>query len=302
MAETKTKAPAKRATPKTSTLAKVEPNKTEQLLKLAIDKDLDVAKLEKLIDLANQQEERAAKRDFDEHFAAMQKQLIPVSKDRAVTNEAGKELYQYATLDQVIATVGPILTDHGFSYRWEEESILEGKEKRVTCIISGWGFEKRTTIDIPIQPSTKFTNQVQQRGSATKYGMRYSFKAAVGIVDEAEDNDARGSEEREEIYREYISAIRECETQEKLKRVYNGIFKALEGDEHGRSIMREVKNQQKEKIAAAQASDPDPETPKPKPAAKATGKKDLTDKLEKMKAEATDAEKVEEKDGELPIY
>ena len=164
----------------------------DNLLEMAINKDLDIQKLEKLIELKTKEEDRFCKREFDFHFAEMQKDFIPVQKNREVKRENGEILYEYNSLNNLLKVYRPIINNHGFSYRWDEETINEGKEKRIWCIVSGYGHEIRTPVDVPILPSTRFTNSTQQRGSSTTYGKRYSFRNAFGIVeDDAEDGDAQ---------------------------------------------------------------------------------------------------------------
>ena len=53
------------------------------LIASAVEKNLDVDKLERLIDMRNKELARQAKLDYDEHFAAMQLDYVPVSKTKA---------------------------------------------------------------------------------------------------------------------------------------------------------------------------------------------------------------------------
>jgi len=165
---------------------------TDLLLKMAVDKDLDIAKLEKLVELKTKEEERFFKHEFDNHFAEMQRDFVPAVKNKIVNDRTGSPLYAYCPLETILKTYQPIINRHGFSYRWEEESIKEGKEVCVWCVVSGYGHRERTPVEIPILPGNSFTNSSQQRGSASTYGKRYSFMDAFGIIVEGEDDDARG--------------------------------------------------------------------------------------------------------------
>ena len=162
----------------------------DALLSQAIEKGLDTETLEKLIALRNAEIARQAKATFDEKFAQMQAEFTPVGKTNTANSADGRKLYSYCPIEVILMMAAPILAKHGFAYSWEEES-LPSKEKRVWCVISGHGHERRGFVDIPfMDPVTKATNAVQMRGSATTYGKRYSFLNATGIIVSGEDNDA----------------------------------------------------------------------------------------------------------------
>ena len=164
------------------------------LLALAIQKGLDTDTLEKLIFLRNAELERQAKTDFSAHFAAMQAEFRPVGKSKTANDYNGKRLYSYCPIEDILSMAAPIMARHGFSYRWTEEA-LPTKEKRINCIVSGYGWSETSFVDIPyMDPVSKATNVVQMRGSATTYGKRYSFLNATGIIVGGEDDDARGAD------------------------------------------------------------------------------------------------------------
>ena len=161
------------------------------LLAMAIEKGIsDPDTLEKLIALRNDELARQSKAVFDEKFAAMQAEFVPVGKSAKATDANGRTLYSYCPIEVILAMAAPIMARHGFSYRWTEEA-LANKEKRINCIVSGWGHSETGYVDIPfMEPSSRATNAVQMRGSATTYGKRYSFLNATGIIVGGEDNDA----------------------------------------------------------------------------------------------------------------
>lgn len=162
----------------------------DALLSLAIEKGMDTATLEKLIELRNAEIARQSKAVFDEKFSAMQAEFVPVGKSAKATDANGRTLYSYCPIEVILAMAAPIMARHGFSYRWTEEA-LANKEKRINCIVSGWGHSETGYVDIPfMEPSSRATNAVQMRGSATTYGKRYSFLNATGIIVSGEDNDA----------------------------------------------------------------------------------------------------------------
>ena len=183
------------------TLKKPDPNQfvsieynhraeTDQLLRMAVDKNLDVDKLAKLIELKNAEEARLAKKDFDLNFGLMQNEFPTVRKSKDVKNRSGALLYRYCPLENIIKVLGPIIKKHGFSY-WFSSEMVNKDEMRIYCHISGWGYEKVNHIDFPVIPGTDATNKIQERGITETYGQRYAFKAGFGFVIAGEDNDAQ---------------------------------------------------------------------------------------------------------------
>lgn len=162
----------------------------DALLSQAIDKGLDPATLGKLMDLRDRDAAFRAKAEYDLHFSAMQKEFIPVARSKQANDFNGRRLYAYCPLEDILMANAPIIAEHGFSYRWSEET-LPNREKRIWCIVAGYGHEEKSYVDIPIIEGSKATNAIQQRGSATSYGKRYSFLNAFGIVIAGEDNDAQ---------------------------------------------------------------------------------------------------------------
>ena len=79
----------------------IQQTETGQLLKMAVDKDLDVDKLERLIEMKNKEEDRLAKKDFDLHFGIMQSQFPTVPKTKKVKNKSGTLLYKYCPLENL---------------------------------------------------------------------------------------------------------------------------------------------------------------------------------------------------------
>lgn len=162
-----------------------------QLLRMAIEKDLDVEKLKALMDLRDREDRRKAERDFENHFAEMQRDYIPAFKSKSVETNNGKVAYSYCPLPKILAVYAPILARHGFSYRWEEGE-LDGKlEKKTTCFLSGYGFSRQASITLPYGATNQLINPIQARGATSEYGRRYTFMNVTGCI-VADDTDTDG--------------------------------------------------------------------------------------------------------------
>jgi len=143
----------------------------------------------KVIEMVNGERARQSREAFEIHFGAMQKELPVITKDRSAKDKNENVTYKYATLENVLDKVTPILAAHGFSYSWKNETVAEGAT-RVHCEISGYGHTRESYFDIPVLPPSSWTNAIQQMGSATSYGKRYSLCNALGIIIKDEDDDA----------------------------------------------------------------------------------------------------------------
>ena len=220
------------------------------LLKMAIDKDLDVDKLKALMDLKNQEEERQCKKDFDFHFNEMQKDYIPATKGNNVLNKAGdKILYKFCSLEDILKVYSPIISNHGFSFKWREE-MTGDNNKKISCIISGYGHDEIGSVEIPINEGNSFTNSIQQRGVSTSYGKRYSFINSFGVIIEDEDNDANLTFDSAVQYSEEITWLKSCESKEDLIKAWKQIYEQLKqkDDLIGKQVLTTVYNEQKEVI------------------------------------------------------
>ena len=92
-------------------------NQFDSLIQMAVNKDFDIARLEKLIALRNEEQKRQAESLFYEQFSAMQKVFTAAKKTKKGYD------YMYAPLEVLQAQFGPIISEYGFSYRWTEEEV-----------------------------------------------------------------------------------------------------------------------------------------------------------------------------------
>jgi len=212
----------------------------DPLIRLAVDKDFDLDRLTKLIDLREQERSRQAKQDFGTHFAAMQSEFTAVQRSKK-----GYE-YKYAPIEVLQRHFGPVIAQHGFSYRWREETIDTGK--RCTMIVSGWGHSEETYFDIPRLEGTKQMNAIQVAGAMSTYGRRYTFIAGFGVIIEDEDTD--GTYDDALTYAEEIKIIRDCPDIEQLATIWKTVFENLKkaNDLRGMKILGAEKDKRKKEL------------------------------------------------------
>ena len=210
-------------------------SESSMLLKMAIDKDLDVEKFKQLIDLQNQQEERQCKKDFDFHFAKMQKEFKPVQRTKSGYSN------KYAPLEDLQTQYSPIISDHGFSYKWKELTIDTGK--RVILIITGYGYtDSDTTFDVPNLEKTNQMNSIQVLAAMSSYGKRYTFTSGFGIIIEDEDTDGNLTFNDGVEYAEQIVWLKSCTSKADLLDVFKKIVEELKknNDTIGKGILTAI--------------------------------------------------------------
>ena len=220
------------------------------LLQMAIDKDLDVDKLEKLIDLKVKEEERQCKRDFETHFSEMQKEFTPIKRDKK--GDKGK----YAPVDELQKKYGDIIASHGFSYTWNEENLDNGGLK-TTMIISGYGHTRSNQKVLPFyepdkgsQSGKAIMNVLQAEGTRSTYNYRYTFKAGFGITETDEDTDGQLFFADAVEYAEQITWLKTCQDREDLLSVFKRIVEDLKknNDTIGKGILTAIYTDLKEEL------------------------------------------------------
>lgn len=182
-----------------NSVAKVEINGTDPnpsaLLQLAVQQNLDIDKLEKLMELQERWQAQQARKEFLSAVSQFQAICPTLEKTKRVefTNKAGyKTKYSYASLGDIVESIKKPLSDKGLSFRWE---IQDTENKlTVTCIVSHLlGHSEKTTMSAAKDDSGG-KNEIQQRGSSITYLQRYTLIAALGISTADEDVDGQKDE------------------------------------------------------------------------------------------------------------
>lgn len=164
------------------------------LIALAIQKDIDIEKLERLLALKERHDAQVANKSFIAAMSNFQQQVpeIPKSKQVGYTNRSGGSTsYKYAELGAIDEVIKSAMAANGLSKRWE---ITEEGDKIIcTCIISHVdGHKERTTMS-SVKDASGGKNDIQSKASAITYLQRYTLIGALGITTASEDNDGDGT-------------------------------------------------------------------------------------------------------------
>jgi len=196
--------------------------------------------LERFIALREKEESRQAKLAFDRHFAEMQSEFVAVKRDKKGYD------YKYAPVESLQKAYGPIISKHGFSYRWREESIENGK--RCIMTISGWGCWIENYFDIPMIPGTKQMNAIQVAGAMSTYGRRYTFISGFGVIIEDEDSDGVTFDDGVK-YSQHIQLIEESSSLDESKTNASIAWKSAAGDFKAKKIFQEAHDKRKRELS-----------------------------------------------------
>jgi len=152
----------------------------------ARDPSVDIAKLERLVELQVDAEKRRAKASYLAAIAKMQAELPAVARRGTAHNNK-----KYARLEDIIEAAKPVLSKHGFSLTYR----ITQTDKTMTIVgVLGHedGHTEQTDMTLPADNSGG-KNIVQAWGSSATYGKRYVALTLLGIATEDEDDDGKAA-------------------------------------------------------------------------------------------------------------
>lgn len=164
-----------------------------QLLELAVNKGMPAAELKELVTLAQQMEDRNARKEFTRELAAVKAEMPPIIHSKKVDyvpKSGGRVNYSYTELDELARVVDPILTKHGFSYSWSQS--FEKDRVTTTCTLEhDAGHSRSSSFTVPAESNSAASPQ-QKIGAADTYAARRSLIGVLGLT--TADKDPRPAE------------------------------------------------------------------------------------------------------------
>ena len=188
-------------------LAVQEPQAPSVLLSLAIEKGLDIDKIEKMLILQEKFDATQARKAYSVAMANFKADPPDIGKDKHVKFQTSKGTteYDHATLGNVTTQINSALSKHGLSAAWEISQ--NGNQVTVTCRIShAMGHSESTSLTAGLDDSGG-KNAIQQLGSTISYLERYSILALTGLASQDMDDDGKKTEVVELITDQQRSTI-----------------------------------------------------------------------------------------------
>ncbi len=182
--------------------------------RLALNPNVDPDKLVKLYDLAERSRAARAKEAFARDFAEMVPNLPSIDRKGCIVvyskadrdkvggprqSDTPQQSTPYATYDDILAGVNPVLSQFGFSISFDHVTVPAGDGYRIAtkAILKHRDGHIETAETPPLlQDSSGSKNNVQSVGSSMKYGKRYALCAILPIVSHAPqdaDDDGRAA-------------------------------------------------------------------------------------------------------------
>ena len=167
-----------------------ETSMVQMLDRLARSPDVDVSKLEKLLDMQERIMAKQAESAFNAAMANLQGEL-PVITEQGEITVHGEVRSKYARFEDINEAVKPILQRHGFAVSFRV-STENGHVLVTGVLMHRDGHREETSIQLsPDNSGSK--NTVLAVGSSVSYGTRDVLSALLNISTQGEDDDAIGA-------------------------------------------------------------------------------------------------------------
>lgn len=177
---------------------------SEQLLTKAIESNASMDTIERMMDLRERINAENARAAFYQAMSKFQAECPVIQKSREVKGKGGSTRYKYASLEDIVSQVSPLLDKYGLSFTVDTEhkdGFIIAK-----CLVRHiLGHESDSTFSVPIEKEA-FMNEAQKAASAQSYAKRYAFMNAFGILTGDVDNDAQsmgGGVDVNDIYKRF---------------------------------------------------------------------------------------------------
>jgi hypothetical protein len=150
--------------------------------RLAMADNVDVLKIEKMMDLQERILDRNAKQSYMADFSQMQPELPSVERKGTAHNDK-----KYAKYEDVVNAVRPHLGKFGFGFS-HKVNQTDAKIEVICTLTHRSGYSESTHF-VAAADASGSKNAVQAVGSTISYGKRYTLLALLGIATEDEDTD-----------------------------------------------------------------------------------------------------------------
>lgn len=166
-------------------------NNPMYLLELAINKDADVDKLEKLMALKERWDAEEARKAFIQAMSDFQSKCPAIKKTKeGGKTKAGDVAYYYAPLESMVAQTQQLVKECGFSYTFDTPMQKEGGVEVAITVSHVQGHSKTSTVFMPFVSKTGVMSDPQVIGATMTYAKRYAYGNAFGIMTMDDDTDA----------------------------------------------------------------------------------------------------------------
>ncbi len=170
-------------------VAPVKEFDTQSLIAQAIQSNVPVETMERLLVMAEKMQAIKAKQEFNQAMAKFQSECPTIVKTKPVRTKSGQEAYRYAPIESIVEQVKLPLQNNGFSYSTSMELLPTGVKVEVKVTHKD-GHCEITPMEVPLGEKTQIMSNSQVVAAASTFAKRYAFCNAFGILTGDEDTDA----------------------------------------------------------------------------------------------------------------
>lgn len=162
----------------------------QQMLATAVEKNMPVESLERLVLLFEHMKAAGAKAAYVQAMSEFQGACPPIKKTRAVHSKDGSLRYRFAAYEDIKAIIQPYLHEYGLTIKFEPTFEAQPPAMQMKCIVTHVdGHSEESTFRSPMEGAPGMS-AMQVSASAQSYAKRYALIAALDLRIEGEDDDA----------------------------------------------------------------------------------------------------------------
>ncbi len=174
--------------------------------RIASRKDIDVARIEKMLDLYDRLHASHARACFARAMVAMQPELPIIGERGEIIGKNDKVQSTYAHFEDIWEEVCPIVNRHGFYVNFKPD--VRGDQQVVTAILGHVeGHSDEATVQLPIDTGPG-RNTVQSIISSTSYAKRIALIMVLNITTRGQDDDGQRADTTTYITNEQVAEVR----------------------------------------------------------------------------------------------
>ena len=214
----------------------------EAVIQQAIDKNVPVETMEKLLGMRRELKAEFAKEQFDKAMADFQSECPVIKKSKAGgQTDAGVVAYKYAPLEVIVSQVKDLIHKHGFSYAIQTETSKE--MVKAICIVKHMaGHSESSNMEVPLGTKTQVMSNTQVVAAALTFAKRYAFCNGFGILTGDEDTNVPPvSDNPREACDKAIVRLRATKSLDGLKAVFVSLPAKIQKDDEVVAIKNEMK-------------------------------------------------------------
>ena len=145
-------------------------------MQAAINANVDLAKIEKMMELQAKWDAMEAKKAYTIAMAEFKKNPPVIIKDKK-NNQYNS---MYTTIGNLVNTVLPKMSECGLSHRWE--IVQNDKQIIISCIVTHEKGHSETTTMMAPPDNSGSKNAIQQIKSTRTYLQAATFESALGLA------------------------------------------------------------------------------------------------------------------------